>query len=170
MKSFVTSYLIYIIFVIISILLIVGVSYFKSNIISFIHDRIQKIVISLKTFGNYLLIVLIHLYNYRLLLFMWYLVLFITVTMLCAKNWNNFNCFNWKEPSKESLLFLWLIVLSIIPFGNCEVFGFKFNSNGNLSQGEQIPKEILDNRLAMIESCKQQLKKFENSSGGNNVE
>jgi hypothetical protein len=50
------------------------------------------------------------------------------------------------------------------------VFGFKFNSNGNLSPREQIPKEILDNRLAMIESCKQQLKKFENSLGGTNVE
>lgn len=170
MKNFNNSYLIYILIAIIGILLIIGFCYFKSNIINFIRNKTQKIITSLKTFGNYFLVALIHLYNYRLLLFIWYFVLFVTVAFLCAKNWNNFSSFNWKDPSKESLLFLWLIVLSIIPFGNCEVFGFKFNSNGNLSKGEQIPKEILDNRLAMIECCKQQLKKFENSSGGKNVE
>lgn len=170
MKSFNNLYLIYILIAIISVLLIITFCYFKSNIVNFIRNKIQIIITSLKTLGNYLLVALIHLYNYRLLLFIWYFVLFVTVTFLCAKNWNNFNSFDWKEPSKESLLFLWLIVLSIIPFGNCEVFGFKFNSNGNLSQVEQIPKEILDNRLAMIESCKQQLKNFENSSGGKNVE
>lgn len=169
MKNFNNLCLIYILIVIIGISLIITFCYFKSSIINFIHNKIQKTIITSKTFGNYLLVILILLYNYRLFLFIWYLVLFVTVTILCAKNWNNFNTFNWKEPSKESLLFLWLIVLSIIPFGNCEVFGFKFNSNGNLSQGEQIPKEILDNRLAMIESCKQQLKAFENSSGGKNV-
>ena len=169
MKSFNHLYLIYILIAIIGVLLIIGFCYFKSNIINFIHNKIQKTIITSKTFGNYLLVVLILLYNYRMFLFIWYLILFVTVTILCAKNWNNFDTFNWKEPSKESLLFLWLIVLSIIPFGNCEVFGFKFNSNGNLSQGEQIPKEILDNRFAMIESCKQQLKTFENSSGGKNV-
>jgi hypothetical protein len=170
MKSFNISHLIYILSAIIVVLFIIGFFYFKSKITNFFHNKIQIIITSLKTLGNYLLVALIHLYNYRLLLFIWYFILFVTVTFLCAKNWNNFNSFNWKEPSKESLLFLWLIVLSIIPFGNCEVFGFKFNSNGNLSPREQIPKEILDNRLAMIESCKQQLKNFENSLGGTNVE
>lgn len=170
MKSFIILYLRHIFIAIIGILLMIGLYYFKSNIINFIHNVIQKGIISLKTFGNYLLVGLMLLYNYRLLLFLWYLILFVTVTVLCAKNWNNFIGINWKEPSKESLLFLWLIVLSIIPFGNCEVFGFKFNSNGNLNPGEQIPKEILDNKLAMIENCKQQLRNFQNSSGGKNVE
>lgn len=170
MKCFNIIYLAYFFIAIISILLIIIFCYFKSNIINFIHNKIQKIIITLKTFINYLLVVLIHLYNYRLLLFIWYFIIFVIVTFLCAKNWNNFHSFDWKEPSKESLLFLWLIVLSIIPFGNCKVFGFKINSNGSFSKGEQIPQEILDNRLAIIENCKQQLIKIENSSGGNNVE
>ena len=79
-----------------------------------------------------------------------FLILFVTVTILCAKNWNNFNTFNWKEPSKESLLFLWLIVLSIIPFGNCEVFGFKFNSNGNLVYGRIVQQNKRDRATSLM--------------------
>jgi len=102
---------------------------------------------------------ILYLHRHNLLVTIWYLVIFLGILITCIYNWDKIGDIKFNPPSKYSILFVWLVILSLIPFGNGEILGFKFQSNGSLGNPncEQIPKEDIENRDEKIREARDKI-------------
>lgn len=93
------------------------------------------------------------------------------VFIFASINWSKFNAIEWLNPSKESILFIWLIILSLIPFGNCEILNFKFTTNNMLNNpnAKKISEKDKKHNEAIIDGLKKELENYTLTKGGKNV-
>lgn len=112
------------------------------------------------------------LYEFNLLLPIWYFILCVIVFIFVCINWSKFTIIDWKCSSKEAFLFIWLIILSLIPFGNCEILNFKFTTNNMLNNpnAKNISEKDKKNNNAIIDSYQKELKNITSAKGGKNVQ
>jgi len=156
------------------LLFLVGI---KFKFFNFIHNHLsylhQKVTLILKIKWQQFLCIVNRLHKYNMLLITWYFIIFTMVFIVCLFCWHNFLSFDWKNPSKESIVFLWLIILSIIPFGNCEFFNFKIRSNGSLNNqnAAKIPNEDIEKNInKTIQNYMDELKKLKKNKRGKYVQ
>ncbi len=133
--------------------------------------ELKKTILRIKTRWQEFLNVLFYLHEHNLLLIVWYFIIFGLVLLACLICWHSIIDINWRMPSKEGILLIWLIILSIVPFGNCQLLGFKFDSNGTLNNinATEIPKDEIENRNKIIDKLKEELNTLEKNNGGGNV-
>ena len=115
---------------------------------------------------------LIYLYEFNFLVPILYFILFLFVLIYVCINWSNFSVIDWKCPRKEAILFIWLIVLSIIPFGNCEILNFKFTTNNMLNNPNAKKLSSKDKKTSdeILESYNKELNEIISQKGGKNVQ
>ena len=99
------------------------------------------------------------LYKHNLIILIWYFVLFLSALILCIINWNRISELSFTPPTKDTVLFVLLIILALLPFGNMEILGIKVTSNKPLNNNEAkpIPDKISSDKEKTIKDLKQQL-------------
>ncbi len=144
---------------------------YRKKIQSFYFEQKRILVIRIKMAMHSCLMHLISLYEFNLLLPIWYILLCFAVFIFVCINWSGFNVIDWKSPSKESVLLIWLIILSIIPFGNCEILNFKFTSNNMLNNpnAKKISETYKKNKKVLLDSLEKELNGITSVKGGKNV-
>lgn len=160
------------IFIILLLLFFVFLSYkYRKQLYLFYFEQKKIIDLKIKIIMHSCLMYLILLYEFNLILPIWYILLYLVVFIFVCINWSGFSVVDWKSPSKEAILFIWLIVLSIIPFGNCEILNFKFTSNNMLNNpnAKKISEAYKKNKKALLDSLEKELNNINSTKGGKNV-
>jgi hypothetical protein len=98
------------------------------------------------------------LYKHNLIILIWYFVLFISILILCIISWHEVNELSFTHPTKDTALFILLIIFVLLPFGNMEILGIKVTSNKPLNNNEAIPipDKISSDKEKTIKDLKQQ--------------
>ena len=144
---------------------------FRKQISLYRFEQKRIILLKIKIKLHNCLRFLMQLYEFNFLLPIWYIVLWMGVFIFTCINWSKFTIIEWLNPSKESILFIWLIILSLIPFGNCEILNFKFTTNNMLNNpnAKKISEKDKKNNETIIDGFKKELENYTSIKGGKNV-
>lgn len=145
---------------------------FRKQIFLYCFEQKRIILLKIKIKLHNCLRFLIRLYEFNLLLPIWYVLLWLGVFVFVCINWSKFTVVDWLNPSKESVLFIWLVILSLIPFGNCEILNFKFTTNNMLNNpnAKKISEKDKKNNEAIIDGLKKELENYTSTKGGKDVQ
>ena len=145
---------------------------YRKQISLFCFEQKRIILLKIKIKLHNCLRFLMKLYEFNFLLPIWYIMLWVGVFIFTCINWSKFNAIEWLNPSKESILFIWLIILSLIPFCNCEILNFKFTTNNMLNNpnAKKISEKDKKHNEAIIDGLKKELEDCNTlTKGGKNV-